>query len=137
MTVSQILSLKNEGNAMASFTWEEPKNNKLWKIEPLKGTVDKQKSAEIKITFSPIDQKYKGTQIEDLKCLVENGNPILLPVTGSVNEATCSLVNEVLDFKNVHVGSEEQREFMIKNEFKYKTAFLINNPAPGIMYRHF
>lgn len=133
MTVTQKLKFQNNGNSDAKFTFEEPKNPKLWIINPMKGVVAPKKSFEVEVTFAPIDGIYKSEQTEELKCNLENGNPIIMPITGNVSEARCSLVNDVLDFGNVHVGQEEQREFTIKNDYKNKTAYCIKNENDSIL----
>lgn len=127
MTVSQTLVLRNDGNATANFNWDEPKNMKLWNISPLRGSVEKQKTSNVTITFTPLEGIFKGDQKEELKCNIEYGLPIMFEVVGNVAEARCSLASEELNFGNVHVGVEESREFVIRNDFKNKTAYKIDD----------
>ena len=133
MSVTQKLKFQNNGNADAKFTWDEPRNSKLWIINPMKGIVAPKKSVEIEVIFAPIDGIYKSDQTEELKCNLDNGNPIFLSISGNVSEARCSLVNDILDFGNVHVGQEETREFTIKNDYKNKTAYCIKNTSDSIL----
>lgn len=79
------------------------------------------------ITFTPLEGIYRGDQKEELKCNIDHGNPIIFEVCGNVPEAKCSLLYEEINFGNVHVGVEEPKEFVIKNEFKNKTAYKIDD----------
>jgi len=123
-TQIQKLKLVNSGNGPATFNWEEP-SKKNFSISPMTGVVQPNKNSEVDIAFTALDG-IKG-DIEDLlKCNLENGNPFTVNVTGFIQPSKCSLAgSNTLNFDCIHVGIEESKEFVIKNDSKNITAFSI------------
>jgi len=143
MSLTQKLDFLNQGNAAADFYWDPPKD-KIFSIEPMSGKIAKGSKFTMEVTFTPKSEIYKHDPEEDLKLNLVNGaGPMLFRATGTVNQAQCKLAAagsnntnaevNVLNFDYVHIGVEESKEFIIKNDRSSIAAYSIVNPEKDIL----
>ncbi len=134
MSLTQKLEFLNQGNAAAEFHWDEPKD-KIFSISPMNGKIGKGSKYIMEVTFTPKSEIYKHDIEEELKLYLENGvGPMIFKAPGTVAPAQCKLaaagkdlnaVPDVLNFDYVHIGVEETKEFMIKNDRSSIAAYAI------------
>ena len=123
------LKLSNLGNAPALFNWDEPAK-KFFSINPMSGVVNPDEVGEVKVGFTALEGMWKG-EIEDvLKCNLENGSAFMVNVSGVLNQSKCTIVGgdkgeNVVNFDCIHVGVEESKDFIIKNDTKVIAAYSI------------
>ena len=124
-TQIQKLKLINRGNAPVVFKWENP-NKPFFSIKPMNGIVNPNELFEVDIGFTALEGIWKEEITDELKCNLDNGYPFTINVSGILFVSRCSVVNkENLIFDCIHVGVEETKDFIIKNENKTFTAYSI------------
>jgi len=146
MSIIQKLDFMNQGNDAAVFSWDPPKD-KIFSIEPMTGKIPAGTKFTMEVAFSPKSEIYKHDIEEDLKLNLVNGSaPMIFKAVGSVAQALCKLISqkelinqrsnpkdlnienlppEVIDFGFIHIGVEESKEFIIKNERSFISAYQI------------
>lgn len=124
MTTSDILSLKNTGNSVASFKLRIDNPHSPFKIINPEGIIKENSTKDIEIVYYPSSSKDEET----IYLEIEKGGPAkLIKCFGVVNETACDILQPNVNFGNIAVGQKKNATFTIKNSHnKYYTIFKLD-----------
>ena len=112
MTTHQV-QMKNLGDLSAKFKWETPPPNrdytKYFTITPSQGTILPHEDLSLRIDFHPtvIDNNIN---FENIKCLIENSEPLYLTLRGSCT----AIPNDSKESVQIETEVRVEKKFEIK-----------------------
>ena len=132
-TLTQPVTISNNGNADAKFQWEEEapdqSDHKPFTVSRVSGTIPAHGSVHAEVTYDP------GANNESIVALilkVENGPSRRLVCNGSVSEAKCVMLEKKVDCGAIPVGCVKTKTAAIKNVGGHTAIFNIEPLVPGI-----
>jgi hypothetical protein len=111
-SVSQTLSLRNNGNLPVSFRLRAGRPNGAFRATPADGVLDEHETLEVEVSYTPYsirDEELFRLEIED------GSDPKEIRCIGAVNEVSCDVVNANLNFGNMAIDQRKTMYFTLKN----------------------
>mmetsp|Transcript_43631 Transcript_43631/g.42144 ORF Transcript_43631/g.42144 Transcript_43631/m.42144 type:complete len:123 (+) Transcript_43631:601-969(+) len=122
MSITETITIVNNGNAAATFRWIYNQTNGLYIPYPPQDEIPPKSAKTAKITFTPNSNK---PELETLTMKIDDGVNQDIVCTAVVNEARCEFVGrQMVDFGNVPVGIRSKEETIeIKNKIRNDAVF--------------
>lgn len=127
MQTSEILTLSNNGNAKASFTWLIPQDS-FFTIDPLKGMVEAGKKKDIEMTFKPQGKMKTNINEQKLTLKVFDGKNVDILCRGICDQAQCEVKNlpdKRIDFGEIPISSRQEKHVTLRNKYRTPVVFQV------------
>eukprot|EP01064_Diplonema_japonicum_P004662 TRINITY_DN13060_c0_g1_i1.p1 TRINITY_DN13060_c0_g1~~TRINITY_DN13060_c0_g1_i1.p1 ORF type:complete len:2889 (+),score=686.18 TRINITY_DN13060_c0_g1_i1:67-8733(+) len=128
-TLTQNLTLTNNGNSEATFNWVIDEKDPVFSFSPAAETIPPHGQRNVDIIYAP-QLSNESSCIAQLE--VKGGPTKKLTLTGNVQEAKCVFNTQKIDFGSVAVGCFVQKVVTIKSLGPNSTVFTIMSLPPGL-----
>lgn len=128
-TLTETVTLTNDGNAPACFTWQGMNSN--FSVNPSTGIIARQGGSHpVEITFTPPGNADTKDLYLTLKTV--DGDDQMLHVSGQAPEASCSFSRNRLDLTSIPVGLRQDKVVTVLNTGRNVAVFQVESLPDGV-----